>query len=104
MLNGLLPNYGPLIMAFEGINVELSSEMVKAKFLQSDLRDVDVGGDWTLLAKQRSRTRKGNNAANRTSSIICNCTTAKKKDTLNQTAPSYTANGNPQPKENQGRR
>lgn len=59
MLSGLSGDYDPLIMAMENSNVKLSSEVVKGKLLQENLRrddKIDSTGS-ALMARKKTKPR-----------------------------------------------
>lgn len=56
MLSGLTADYDPLIMAMENSNVKLSSELIKGKLLQENLRrDEKSEGASALVARKQPR-------------------------------------------------
>lgn len=88
MLSGLTANYDPFIMAIENTAVKLSSELVKSKLLQENLRR-DGGTEDSasaLLAKKQVRCFK----CKQTGHFIKNCprlNKSKKTDTAGKENP-----------------
>lgn len=78
MLSGLTADYDPFIMAIENTSTKLSSEFVKGKLLQENLRRDDKAESATaLIAKKQPRCFK----CKQTGHFIKNCPKFSKKKT-----------------------